>query len=325
MIGYTWESKKGSVLKVIDIFKNEDTKRWMYTVECSICSQDKELYPSPLVIEKYSARRGSAPCGCALIPSWTEYQYKVRIDRVCKAKGYVLEGFVGDKIGNGTYLKLYNPISGNKWESCTARNLLKGRGDPTIRVEKVKDYFLNKRGGEVSSILEKHPMRSYMSNISWYLSPKSGEAKVMVRFDCTNCKTVNNTAYTCNMSKGKISCKCKIQPSIFKDKLSRQDNLYIMKDVETDNIKIGRSFNLEDRVRGINNNYKGSWEILLHIKGKHQYISDLEQEVLFIFSEFKIEGNTNEILLGTSLDKVINFLKEVKGEVLYYQTIKETL
>lgn len=326
MIGYTWESKKGSTLKVIDLFKNENTGRWMYIVECSVCSKDKELYPEPLIIERYAAKsRGSVPCGCSAIPKWTEYQQKIRVERVCKNKGYILEGFVEEKLGDKTHLQLYNPSSGNRCESCTVSNLLRGREDPSLRADRIKNNHTDKREGVVLSTLRKHSMYGYMSNINWNLSEGGGKDRLFVVFDCGNCKTEGNTAYLDNIAKNKISCKCKVRPSIFKNKLSKQDNLYIMKDSHTDNIKVGRSFNLEGRVKSINKTYKGSWDILLHVKGEHRYISKLEQEVLFMFSEFKIKGNTNEILLGTSLDKVVNFLKEVKGEILYYRKEEETL
>lgn len=284
--------------------------RWMYEVECSVCSIDKELYPEPLTIEKYSAlSRGSVPCGCSSVPRWTEYQQKVRIERLCKSRGYILEGFLGETLGDRTYLKLYNPITGNRWESCTVSNFLKGRKDPSLRGETSKVLNSEARGSLVEKSISEHRLYEYMVNLTYTL--KGGgydKERLVVNFDCTNCGTKGISSYLDNIRKGKISCKCKRRPSLYKGKETEKDYLYIMEDISGNKIKVGRSFNPYERLGSVGKYYKGEWKLLGVLSDEHLNISELEQEVLFKFSKYKLEGGTNEILGRACLDNIINYL-----------------
>lgn len=113
--------------------------KYIYT--CSICSLDKKLWPyGSIVGNKYNILRGGMPCGCSKSPKYSKYQWEIKIKRQCEEKGYILEGFVGEFQKSRSKLKLFNPKTGNRWESFTIENFInKGQEDPALRYNKVSD------------------------------------------------------------------------------------------------------------------------------------------------------------------------------------------
>jgi len=80
-IGTQFPTPKGGTLTVIgdNGLKGNDRK---YTLECSICSKDEELWPlGSIQTTKRILNKGSVPCGCAKNPKWKEWQNKIRVQR----------------------------------------------------------------------------------------------------------------------------------------------------------------------------------------------------------------------------------------------------
>lgn len=101
-IGTQFETPKGSILTVVGICKNRANGAKVYQVECSICSNDKEMYPFPFVILKGNLKGGSTPCGCAKAPKFSPAQMQIRLTRLCKQYGLSFVKF------NEPYTKLEN-------------------------------------------------------------------------------------------------------------------------------------------------------------------------------------------------------------------------
>ena len=83
----TFIGTKIGTLTVIGI--HSKTIRWdkIYSVECSICSPDTELFPEIFKSSKSNLTKGQIPCGCSNTTRWTEYQNIIRIKRHCLKLG----------------------------------------------------------------------------------------------------------------------------------------------------------------------------------------------------------------------------------------------
>lgn len=68
-----------------------------YIVSCAICKGDSELFGEGLfAISKGHLTRGCIPCGCTDKCNWSEYQYKIRVKRVCDTIGLVFNGWANE-------------------------------------------------------------------------------------------------------------------------------------------------------------------------------------------------------------------------------------
>lgn len=75
-----WNGKRGNYKK--------------YIVTCSICSLDTELHGDGFfAMAKGHLVRGCIPCGCTDKASWTEEQYKTRLERAGTIKGFKFLGW----------------------------------------------------------------------------------------------------------------------------------------------------------------------------------------------------------------------------------------
>lgn len=114
---------KDNQLTVIG-WKGKDKYRKYYTIKCSKCSEDPELFGDGVFkISKGNLVRGLTPCGCSSKPYWTENQYKTLVERRCDSLGIEFCSFIGDFNGNQTKLKLkcYNH---GIWGTTTVNGLL---------------------------------------------------------------------------------------------------------------------------------------------------------------------------------------------------------
>lgn len=129
-IGVQFTTPKGGILTAKQI--NTKGKDPRYICECSLCSEDKELFPYGSIVGSRSRLiNGGCPCGCGRNPRWSEEQNIVRVTRKCKERGYTFHGWYGEYKGSRkTYLDLYNPETNNRWKTATIDNFLRGMGDP---------------------------------------------------------------------------------------------------------------------------------------------------------------------------------------------------
>lgn len=110
--------------------KRGNTK--LYTVRCSVCAQDPELFGDGTSKSSIGAlSSGIIPCGCSSQTRWTEQQNIVRVKRYCKLIGYDFTGFVGEYVGSDTHVGLKCLHDGYEWNTSTISHLLNhGRGCP---------------------------------------------------------------------------------------------------------------------------------------------------------------------------------------------------
>lgn len=129
-IGTTFPTPNGGVLTVVDWDgKRGSGSAKKYTLECSICSKDTELFHDGFKSSKGSLVRGGVPCGCTKSPRWSEYQQKVRVQRECKKRGYTFHGWIGGFKGSSTRLDLENHKTDNRWGRTRIADFMRGKGD----------------------------------------------------------------------------------------------------------------------------------------------------------------------------------------------------
>ncbi|HAS2514412.1 TPA: hypothetical protein LNG45_003469 [Vibrio cholerae] len=131
-IGEQFHTPKGGTLTVTGVSPIKQGRGALFTVECSVCSADAELWPSGSIIaSKGHLIKGVVPCGCTRSPRWTQDQFEILVKRKCEEKGYIFQGFVGEYKGAFTYLRLHNLQNDNTWETTTITSFLHiGTGCP---------------------------------------------------------------------------------------------------------------------------------------------------------------------------------------------------
>lgn len=85
-IGTTFPTERGGVLTVTGV-SHKQGKIAVFSLECSICSNDKELFPDGSITSvKGSLVRGFVPCACAKSPSWSPQQDLIDTNRLLAEK-----------------------------------------------------------------------------------------------------------------------------------------------------------------------------------------------------------------------------------------------
>ncbi|AFN39413.1 endonuclease [Aeromonas phage CC2] len=85
-VGSNFTTDRGGKIVVINKIKKLGRTHFEYT--CSICSEDKELYPHPFSTTKYNLENGNFNCGCSKKKHLTKEQHEILIKRRCEKSGY---------------------------------------------------------------------------------------------------------------------------------------------------------------------------------------------------------------------------------------------
>lgn len=114
----------GNTLTVVGLNRISRTRARIYDINCSICSKDTELFPvGNIVSHKGNILRGSVPCGCGKTTQWSKEQYEVKIKRYCAENNLIFNGYIGEWVGNNTYLNL-TCENGHIWDTCRIHRVL---------------------------------------------------------------------------------------------------------------------------------------------------------------------------------------------------------
>jgi hypothetical protein len=116
---------------------NRKSRVIRYSVFCSICAKDPELFADGIFETDISnLKAGKMPCGCASLPKWTEAQTKVRLRRKSSlSEGISFIDFVEDYKGNVTKIILICDQHGPWCTGNVANFLGRGKGCPSCRVD----------------------------------------------------------------------------------------------------------------------------------------------------------------------------------------------
>lgn len=108
-----------------DLTVKESLSVGKFIVTCSVCSQDKELWPyGSLVVTKGNLLAGKVGCGCSSHPKWKDWQYSIKISRILKNYGFLFLGFHGEYKGRKSKLRIYNPSNKVCWVHSGVDNLI---------------------------------------------------------------------------------------------------------------------------------------------------------------------------------------------------------
>lgn len=92
-IGQTFPTPKGGVMTVVGVVGKSKNGIKIYSSTCSICSEDKELFPDLFESQKGNLVNGQVPCGCSKQPKWRPFQATIITRRLCVDAGYEFIGF----------------------------------------------------------------------------------------------------------------------------------------------------------------------------------------------------------------------------------------
>ena len=219
----------------------------LYTVKCSICSLDPEMYGNAEY--KYTKGHilgGRIPCGCSKSPKLSESQMLLRVKREADRRGFEFKGVHGDFLKAKTRLILSCKTHG-EMEPKTYNDFMSGRGciecrrDNVSRALKLEDDVLVDRFMQTGSF----PDGTIFSRSDKRVpSPRYREGYGSFwEVYCPTCKetTVN---YVSSLTDGSKSCSCSAENKRF---------AYIHTISENENviaIKYGVSTSPAKRLRG---------------------------------------------------------------------------
>lgn len=95
---------------------------WYY--QCPICKKDPELFGDAVYEANISFfKKGNNLCGCRRTPKWTQEQYKVKIDRVCREKDIVFNGYLHNEGETKACAKTYLSLTCNAGHTWNTTNI----------------------------------------------------------------------------------------------------------------------------------------------------------------------------------------------------------
>lgn len=213
-IGTQLETPKCSTLTVIGY----DIKEGKYIIKCSVCSLDNELFYDKVLSSKSNLISGNIPCGCGKSPRWSERQYKIRVEREAKIRGYIFLGWAEDFKGNKTKIRLYDTLDKNTWETtCISSFINNGYGNPVVRDKKNSQEKLKPDEYHINDFLNTGKFRE--DSEFWRIDEKDNNGrKPYWNYKCPICyKDEYVDAGLCtgvfkttmaNLKKGLIPCRC---------------------------------------------------------------------------------------------------------------------
>lgn len=307
-----WVSPDGK-LTVVSIVKK--SKHTTFKLVCTECSKDPELFPDGYFIStKSNLKKGRKPCGCSTQTKWKDWQYLILARRVGEKKGFIVHGFAGEYKGNKSKIRCECIKDGYCWDAAIT-NLLtyksgckkcSNRYSPTFNealskcldICKEMNYTFLDFVGEYSNVYSRFE----------YLCPIHGK---------------QNVSYTKFVKSGNRCPHCARDASCFngyfKERKDEKDFLYVL-NFNNKFIKIGRSFDIEDRVSRLKNLARVPLENIYKLKiytATHQEIYDYEQELLLKLKSLGYQYNctwSGETMKIESLDYVYKLLTSCKFE-----------
>lgn len=272
-------------LKAIDTIEKKGDHR-KFILECDTCNKDTELWPSGSIVStKWNVVNGEIPCGCTGKPQWSKSQYEVLINRKCIERGYRFQGFVGDWRRVYTHLQLHNPRNNHTWNTATIHSFLNdGSGCPLEGKSNAADKLRtpqSEREQQIHAVLIIEGGRF----VGW-IGEYSG-AFSKFQWNCSQehqCET-NVDSFLNNGVRCPSCHKIKQRENgngygYYPLRKEEVDHLYIIHFKKGDYIKVGRSFDVNQRTKRLlklSNHKRNEIEVLAVYTGIHQKVYDTEQ------------------------------------------------
>ena len=150
-IGQMFGTPKGGVLTVVGVIGKSGSNK-KYGLTCSLCHEDKELFPDLFESPKGNLVKGSVPCGCSFNPKWSESQVNVIVRRLCEKENYEFLGFPEGYKNQRSKFEYICHTHGN--QSVEYNNFVNmGRRCPECGTESKKDKLRNPEAENIAKEL----------------------------------------------------------------------------------------------------------------------------------------------------------------------------
>ena len=126
-IGSTFPTPAGGVLTVVGWDGRRQDSSKLYTVTCTVCSLDSELFGGGLFYSiKGSLTKGQVCCGCASNPRWTLAQYELRLKRSMAGSKYTFVRWVDESAKANNTNKFVYHCEAHGERVCRTANWMNG-------------------------------------------------------------------------------------------------------------------------------------------------------------------------------------------------------
>lgn len=228
-IGSTFKTPKGGTLTVVDVCGRSGTTK-IYSISCSICEKDVELFPELFVSGKRELTNGIVPCGCSKKPHWGEKQIIVKLTRLCNDIGYKFIGFPNGYVNSKSKFEYVCNTHTDVHQVVTCNNFFNGTRCNLCGVDSQIKKRKNKHVDDVVSEICNDIGYKFIGFPNGY---KNGRSKF--EYICHTHKFIQTTTYKNFVSNGTrcpVCSKTGYDPSrsgyfyIFKYKISNLPIIY---------------------------------------------------------------------------------------------------
>lgn len=276
-LNYTSNDSK---IKVIGIYGKDSIGKKLYTYTCAICSSDKELFEEEFYATKGQLINNRLTCGCVKHKQWSQKQYLTLINRIIPTHYQILnDNDENSFCGRKTKLKI-KCIKHNTISNTDYNNTLKGSDKCAVCVkEKLSKHFSRNVENDFNFFQDKFneinpKLRLIYSDpkkdkIGFICSEHNFEIQTRSRKNCNGNKTVN-CEYCCKTNGSKFG--------LYQSQIYRNDYLYVIS-INNEYIKIGRTFNINQRMKEIKKECGMPIHLIKIIQSIHSDIYNLEQNI----------------------------------------------
>ena len=278
-----WKSPDGK-LEVTEIHGKQG-RITTFKVTCTDCSKDPELFPDGYFVStKGNLLKGKKPCGCSKIPKWEDWQFLILSHRAAKDR-FIVHGFAEEFKNQNTKLNLECLKDNYEWTASVNGVINGGYGCPKCKgvtlseQQKTPEHIALQKCVDICKEMD----YDVVGFVDGYKNAHS-------RFEYV-CKThgkqeVNynnfvNNARRCNGCWKDKQKELGNGNGYYPERKDETDFLYVL-DFNDKFIKVGRSFNVDERIKGlrtVSKTTKNKIHKLRIFTATHQEIYDYEQEL----------------------------------------------
>lgn len=296
-------SQSSDGLLIITGIHGKIRRHVFYTVLCTKCSIDKDLFPNDFLIRKSDFLNGTKPCGCAKKPRWTSDQWLVLAQRRSPANIKVI-GYAEDFHGKNTNIK----------RQCVIHGILPDiqlRGLPSSGCKLCSDVIRRHDFVAVEKCCIQHcSLYNYE-----YIGFLNGYKNIRSQFTYKCPHHGNRHVPYYSIQNNRICKMCSLELSgfygLYVNRTSEFDTLYVLS-FDSKFIKVGRSFDMSSRLKNLAHASGASEiDVVCLYTGTHEDVFKIEQSLLLFLKSYFLEYSTSftkESFCNQSLDYIKYFM-----------------
>lgn len=275
-----WKSEDGK-LEVIGIAGKDKWGGSLFKVTCIECSKDPELFPDGYFISlKGELIRGQKPCGCSKKPEWKDWQFLILARRAAKGR-FIIHSFAEEFHGKNTKLCLECLKDRHKWTASINNIINCGSGCPKCRDLTFAEKYKTPEQEALQKCIDICKEMDY-DVVGFPRGYKNNRSRF--EYVC-NQHGKQNVSYGNFVNQGTRCGGCAKDlgngNGYYPERKDEQDFLYVL-DFNSKFIKVGRSFDVDERIKGLRDVSKVVKSKIHKLKiftATHQEIYDYEQEL----------------------------------------------